>query len=85
MKSFEYRITDEIGIHARPAGILAKKAREFASEITIEKDGKRADLKKLIATMGLCVHCGDTVTVRISGDDEEIAVSEIKDFFENNL
>ena len=40
MKSFDYTITDEIGIHARPAGILAKKAKEYASRITITKGGK---------------------------------------------
>lgn len=41
MKSFEYTIKDELGIHARPAGMLVKEAKNFASECTITKDGKR--------------------------------------------
>ena len=39
MKTFSYTITDEVGIHARPAGLLAKKAKEFESVCTIEKGG----------------------------------------------
>ncbi len=85
MKRFEYQIQDAVGIHARPAGILAKKAREFACDIRIEKDGKSADLKKLIATMGLCVHCGDTVTVTANGEDEEAAIAELETLFKQNL
>ena len=42
MKEFKYVITDEVGIHARPAGLLVKKAKEFTSTITISKDDKSA-------------------------------------------
>ena len=55
MKSFEYVITDEVGIHARPAGILAKKAKEYTSKITLTKDGKSAEAQKLMAVMSLGV------------------------------
>ena len=48
MKEFVYKITDEIGIHARPAGLLVKKASEFASEITIHLGEKEASAKKNI-------------------------------------
>ena len=37
MKTFEYTIKDELGIHARPAGMLVKEAKNFASECTITK------------------------------------------------
>ena len=37
MKSFNYVITDEVGIHARPAGILVKEAKKYASTIRIVK------------------------------------------------
>lgn len=71
MKSFDYTITDEIGIHARPAGILAKKAKEYASRITITKGGKTAEAQKLMAVMSLGVKKGETVTVSAEGEDEE--------------
>ena len=55
MKTFSYTITDEVGIHARPAGLLAKKAKEFESVCTIEKGGKSVNITKLMALMGLGV------------------------------
>ncbi len=85
MKSFEYTITDEVGIHARPAGILAKKVKEFNSVVTISKDGKSAEAKKLMAVMGLGVKQGQTVTVTVEGADEETAVVEMEKFFKENL
>lgn len=85
MKSFDYTITDEIGIHARPAGILAKKAKEYASRITITKGGKTAEAQKLMAVMSLGVKKGETVTVSAEGEDEEKAVSDMETFFKENL
>mgnify|MGYP000493195568 CR=1 FL=1 len=63
MKSFEYTIKDELGIHARPAGMLVKEAKKFASECTITKDGKTKKLTQLMMLMSLGVKQGDTVTV----------------------
>lgn len=85
MKNFEYTIKDELGIHARPAGVLAKQAKKYASTITITKDGKSAQATKLMAVMALGVKNGNTVTVTVEGDDEEQAFEGIKAFFENNL
>ena len=42
MKTFDYVIKDEVGIHARPAGILVKEAKKYASTISVVKDGKAA-------------------------------------------
>lgn len=85
MKEFNYTITDEVGIHARPAGMLAKKAKAFESSVTIAKGEKEAALTKLMAVMALGVKHGDTVTVKAEGADEEAAIAEIKKFFEENL
>lgn len=82
MKSFEYTIKDELGIHARPAGMLVKEAKNFASECTITKDGKT---KKLTQLMSLGVKQGDTVTVAANGEDEDAAIETLKAFFEANL
>ena len=48
MKQFNYTIKDEVGIHARPAGMLAKTAKGFQSEILIEKDGKARSSKYVL-------------------------------------
>ena len=84
MKEFTYTVTDPVGIHARPAGLLAKKAAGFKSKITVEKDGKSADTRRLMALMGLGIKCGDTITVRAEGEDEQAAADAVKDFLAEN-
>lgn len=85
MQKFEYVIKDEVGIHARPAGMLVKEAKKYQSRIVLEKEGKTAEATKLMAVMGLGVKCGQTVEVEISGQDEEAAFESMKVFFEENL
>ena len=85
MKTFEYTIKDELGIHARPAGLLVKEAKKFESECTITKDGKTKKLTQLMMLMSLGVKQGDTVIVSVDGADEDAAVASLKEFFENNL
>ncbi len=87
MRSFEYTIKDELGIHARPAGILVKQLSAVKSAVTIEvrDKGKSADAKRLMAVMKMAVKQGDTVTVTIDGEDEESAAPEIEKFFQENF
>lgn len=85
MKKFTYTITDPSGIHARPAGMLAKKAKEFRSAITVEKSGKSVSATKLIMLMGLGIKCGDTVLVTAEGADEDAASAAMEQFFKENL
>lgn len=85
MKSFDYVIKDELGIHARPAGLLVKKAGTYSSEITITKGDKSASCKRLFALMGLAVKQGDNITVKVEGGDEEDAAVEIQNFIEQNF
>lgn len=85
MKNFSYVIKDEIGIHARPAGLLVKEAKKYASKVVIRANGKSAEATRLMAIMGMSVKCGQTVEVEITGDDEETAFEGMKAFFEENL
>ncbi len=85
MKKFTYVITDEVGIHARPAGLLVKKAKELDSKVSISCNGKSADATKLMAVMSLGVKKGMTVEVSVSGGDEEKAAAEIEKFFQENF
>ena len=85
MKTFEYTIKDELGIHARPAGLLVKEAKKFESECPITKDGKTKKLTQLMMLMSLGVKQGDIVTETAEGADEEAAAAALKEFFENNL
>lgn len=85
MRTFTYTIKDELGIHARPAGMLAKTAKTLDSEITITLGEKSAVATKLMALMGMGVKCGNTITVTVSGGDEEASEKVMKEFLEKNL
>ena len=84
MKEFQYTVKDACGIHARPAGLLVKTVKGFASSATLEKDGKSCDMRKLMALMGMGVKQGETVTVKVEGDDEEAAAAAIQKFLTEN-
>ena len=86
MKQFNYTITDPVGIHARPAGMLAKAVKALDSTVTITKaDGRSAAATKLMAVMGLGVKGGDTVNVTVEGGDEEASLQAMEKFFQENL
>ena len=85
MKAFSYEIKDEIGIHARPAGLLVKEAKKYNSRIVLTVNGKNAEATKLMAIMSLGVKQGQTVEVTVEGADEDTACENIKAFFEQNL
>ena len=78
MKTFDYTIRDELGIHARPAGRLVKEAGGFTSSVKIAKGEKSADAKKIFGVMGLGAKCGDTVTLTIEGEDEADAAAKLE-------
>ena len=85
MKSINYTITDELGIHARPAGLFVKLAGGFQSDITVVKDGKEAKAKRVMALMGLSATKGTEITVKVEGPDEDEAVKAVEDFLKANL
>lgn len=85
MKSFNYTVKDELGIHARPAGMLVKEVKNFESKVTLEKDGRVIDASRLMAVMSMGIKKDQTVTVTVEGDDEDAAYDTLKAFFEANL
>lgn len=85
MKSFSYTVKDELGIHARPAGMLVKEVKNFQSKVTLERDGKSVDASRLMAVMGMGVKKDQTVTVTVEGNDEDAACEALKAFFKANL
>jgi phosphocarrier protein len=85
MQQFTYTIKDDLGIHARPAGLLVRLSSKYNSQITLVKDKKTADAKKIFSVMSLGVRYNDTVTVTVQGSDETEAADAVKGFFETSL
>lgn len=87
MKQFTYTIKDELGIHARPAGLLVNVAKQFKpTALTIAKgDGAPVDLTKTMKLMSLGVKHGETVTITADGEQEEAAIAAVEKFMNENL
>lgn len=85
MKEFQYTITDREGIHARPAGIFVKEAAAFPCKVTIAKGDKEVDAKRIFGVMGLGVKCGEKITIRTDGEQEEEAIAKLSSFLQENL
>ncbi|MCI9417790.1 MAG: HPr family phosphocarrier protein [Eubacterium sp.] len=85
MKSFNFTITDELGIHARPAGLLVKLAGGYQSDISIIKDGKSANAKRIMALMSLSATKGTEITIQVEGPDEDEAAKAVEEFLKANL
>ena len=85
MKEIKFTVTDPLGIHARPAGILVKEAKKFSSKITVWKGDKSCDMRKLLALMGLAVKQNNEITVQVEGDDEAACAEAIEKFLKENF
>ncbi|GAW92123.1 HPr family phosphocarrier protein [Calderihabitans maritimus] len=82
----EVTITNETGLHARPAQLFTQKASEFQSEIKVKKeDGSEADAKSILGLMSLALIKGTKITIEASGDDEEEAVKALAELIEQRF
>jgi len=86
MKQFTCTISDPLGIHARPAGLLAKLAKSYGdTNITITKDDKTVKLSQLMMLMGLGMKQGTSITIQLDGPSEDEAAEKIQTFLQENL
>ncbi len=86
MKEFTYTIKDKMGIHARPAAVMAKEAKNYGDTvITVNFGDKSANASQLMKVMGLGVKCGDEVKITVEGPDEDAVAEAMEKFFEENF
>ncbi len=77
MPEQELTLDNEVGLHARPAAVFAKRAASFDCDIKLVKDGNEADAKSIMSVLKLDVTKGDSVTIRTEGDGAEEALSDL--------
>ncbi len=71
-------VKNKLGLHARAAVKLVNLANRFVSSVTIEKDGNKIDGKSVLGTLTLAATKGSSITLRITGKDEEIALESLE-------
>ena len=83
MREFSYVITDAQGIHARPAGQLVKLAAAYPCKVTIAKDGRSVDAKRIMGVMSLGAKQG--LILQADGEQEDEAIAALSAFMNENL
>lgn len=68
------KISDKLGLHARPSAKVVQTATKFKSEITLEKEGLEVNSKSIMGVMMLAAEMGAEITITATGEDEEEAV-----------
>jgi phosphocarrier protein len=76
-------LTNEVGLHARPAALFSKAAGRFSADITIVKNDAEANAKSMLSVLKLDVRKGDRITVVASGGDEGRAIDELVTLIES--
>lgn len=85
MKKLTVTVKSESGLHARPAGLLARLAKGFKSDIEIEKANRKVNCKSIMGILSLGTSKGDILTIMADGDDEGNAIIALEELFENKL
>lgn len=67
------RITHSTGLHARPCGMITKEAQQYASAVSLVREGKEYNAKSIMALMSMGVSCGETIGILATGADAESA------------
>ena len=84
MKEIKYVFKAPMGLHGRPASLLATAAAKYKCGIEVGSPGKMVNGKRVIGVMGLTLKQGDQVTMTFDGEDEDAAAAFFTAFLEQN-
>lgn len=85
MVKFSFTVKDEMGLHARPAGLLVKEAAKCSSKVTLKKGDKTGDAKRIFNVMGLSVKGGEEVEIMVEGEKEAEEAAALETFVRENI
>lgn len=78
-------IGSKSGLHARPAAVFVQQAKSFQSTISLTKNEKTVNGKSLLSVLTLAAGQGDQVTLKVDGNDAELAVDKLASLLETDL
>ena len=78
-------VTNKLGIHARPAGMIVDITGQSKSDIFIVFEGSKANAKSILNVMMLAIPLGSEVKFEVDGEDEELVVQKLEQLFHDNF
>lgn len=85
MVKFSFVVNDEMGLHARPAGLLVKEAAKCTSKVTIRKGDKTGDAKRIFNVMGLSIKAKEEVEMIVEGEKEQEEAAVLEAYIRENV
>ncbi|MBR2600153.1 MAG: HPr family phosphocarrier protein, partial [Erysipelotrichaceae bacterium] len=70
MKQFRCKVENPLGIHARPAALLAQLCVGIRSTVSIKCNGKEANGNNVLQILALKAGKGDVLEITVEGDNE---------------
>lgn len=70
-------LTNEAGLHARPASLFAQTAQRFTASVTVRVHAKQGNARSMLSLLSLGAKQGDEVIIAAEGPDAEEAVSTL--------
>ena len=71
------KLTNKVGLHARPAALFVQTAKKFKSNIMVKKDDKEVDAKSILGVLSLGAECGSVITIKVNGEDADEALKAL--------
>jgi len=81
----DIKISNRLGLHARPAALLVQTAGQFTCDIKIIKDQIEVNAKSIMGVMMLAAEYGSTLQIQCDGSDEQQAMAALADLFKNKF
>ncbi|GAB3685155.1 dihydroxyacetone kinase phosphoryl donor subunit DhaM [Saccharopolyspora tripterygii] len=81
----ELELTNDVGLHARPAALLARSLTGLQATVKVALDDKQADAFSVLGLMGLGARKGDRITLHANGPDAVQAVDRIIDLVQRDF
>ena len=81
----DFRVTNPLGLHARPAAQLVKIANRFGCDIFVESDGRKVNGKSIMGLMMLAPGPGSVLTIHAQGQDASQAIAELETLIEHRF
>lgn len=81
----EVKVTNQVGLYARPATFFIQKANEFKSTILVEKENRRVNAKSLLGILSLGITKDSEIILSADGPDAEEAVNALVELVTSNL
>ncbi len=80
-----FKVKNKLGMHARPAALLAQTVAKFQSKVSIIKNGQEVEGDSILGIMMLAAEFGSEITVIVNGSDEKEAIEKIEDLFKKKF